>query len=169
MFFTQEKDFADYTGCAGGLEWSFMHRSHKRITNYATKPLKFLPFCFPTQGALSHTLGSSGREWGSPLLEAHQMRKLGHSTPSGSQAPPPVEVSTLVHLRTKRWHLEPRCWCFCWLKSGVWDFESVSGIPQTNRKELRTFIISLYILKALFASLRVFFWLFLVGVGGGRV
>lgn len=101
MFFTQEKDFADYPGCAGGLECSFMHRSHKQIINYATKALKFLPFCFPTKGALSHTLGSSGREWGSPLLEAHQMQKLGHSMPNGSQAPPPVEVSSLVHLRTK--------------------------------------------------------------------
>lgn len=64
-----------------------MHRSHKQIANYATEPLKFSPFCFLSRGALSHTLGSSGREWKGPLLEAHQMQKLGHLVPEGSQAP----------------------------------------------------------------------------------
>ena len=47
----------------------------------------------------------------------------------------------------------------------MWDFEAVSSITQKNRKELRTFaILSLYILKALFASLKVIMIIFSMGM-----
>lgn len=71
-----------------------MHRSHKQIANYVTKPLQGSPFCF--RGVLSHTLGSSGREWKGPLLEAHQMQKLGHLVPEISQAPATIHDGTLA-------------------------------------------------------------------------
>lgn len=102
----------------------------------------FFPCCFPTQGALSHTLGSSGREWGSPLLEAHQMQKLGNFLPDGSQASLPVEVYTLVLLRNKLWHLGVTLFMLLLIKQGCVRLRAAPGGPQTNRWALRPFVLS---------------------------
>lgn len=68
-----------------------MGQSHKQIMQQSSS--SFLPYCFPDpESAFSHP-GSSGRERKGPLLEAHQMQKLGHSVPDGSQAP--VAVGSL--------------------------------------------------------------------------
>ena len=53
-----------------GTEGSFMHQSHKQITNYATEPLKVLPFCFSIRGALSVAWGAWG-ENGEALCWQH--------------------------------------------------------------------------------------------------
>lgn len=98
MFFNQEKDLADCTRHVGGTECSFMQPSHKQITNYATKPLKFFALCFPGLKELFLT------PWGErkgPLLEAHQMQKLGHWVPDSSQALAAVRSLYMVHFRTK--------------------------------------------------------------------
>ena len=133
-----------------------MRQSHKQITNYATEPLKFLPFCFPTWGALSCSLGSLGREWGSPLLAAHQMQKLGHSAPDGSQALLPFEVSTLIHRRMELWHFEVTLPKLLLIKK--WDVGLQSSVkPHSEKQEGAQDIcypLSIY-LKALSASLRV--------------
>lgn len=108
-----------------------MRQSHKQITNYATEPLKFLPFCFPTWGALSCSLG---REWGSPLLAAHQMQKLGHSAPDGSQALLPFEVSTLIHRRMELWHFEVTLPKLLLIKK--WDVGlQISVKPHSEKQE----------------------------------
>lgn len=56
-------------------------------------------FLFPGLGALSHTAGSSGREWKSPLLEGHQEWKLGHSL---SVIPQATGCSGSVHISSFR-------------------------------------------------------------------
>lgn len=134
---------------ARGTECSFMHRSHKQIANYATKPLECSPFCFLSRGALSHTLGSSGREWKGPLLEAHQMQKLGHSVPEGSQAPATIRDRTRAFWgHTAKASADFKEWCMGIRTSVRWP---------SDRKELSTFvIISLYILLVSLAGLRVF-------------
>ena len=117
----------------GGTEGSFMRQSHKQITDYATEPLKVLPFCFPTWGALSYSLGSLGREWGSPLLAAHQMQKLGHSAPDSSQALLPVEVSTLIQWRIKLWHFEVTPPKLLLIKK--WDVGLRSSVKHHSEKQ----------------------------------
>lgn len=137
MFFNHEKDLVDCTGHVGGTECSFMQPSHKQITNYATKPLKFFCPLFPwAQGALSHTLGSSERERKGPLLEAHQMQKLGHWVPDSSQALAAIQSLYVVHFRTKLafWSHTANAsanfkgWCVGIQGSVRW--------PQTKRKDI---------------------------------
>lgn len=110
-----------------------MRQGHKQITNYATEPPKFLSFCFPTRGALSCSLGSLGREWGSPLLAAHQMQKLGHSAPDGSQALLPFEASTLIHPRMELWRFEVTLPKLLLIKK--WDVGLQSSVKPHSEKQ----------------------------------
>lgn len=83
------------------------------------------------------TRGGSGKGF---LLEAHQMQKLGHPVPEGSQAP--VAIRSLHFSPSQNpalalWIHTAKTSAYC--KSNVWEPEAVAG--GTDKQEPTSFVI----------------------------
>ena len=93
-----------------GTEGSFMHQSHKQITNYATEPLKVLPFCFSIRGALSVAWGAWGTTTDETIILCAGLRASSPNPLSPSRPPAFFHCSSPFHLLL---HFpQGSLWCF---------------------------------------------------------
>jgi hypothetical protein len=137
---------------SSSTECSFTHLSHKQITNYATKPLEFLPFCVLIWSVLSHTLGCSAPEENEkPSAGCTSNAETRPVSADGSRPLLLFEACTWVHFRTELWSFGATLLTPLLRTRAVWEPEAES--KQTGRRlpwPLAT--ISLHISKVLFAG-----------------